>query len=79
MDEFPTYLYIVIIRDREIRSLCQAERRFHLQLGTYCSTDKSLILPGLIAATALRHNLILVACNARDFEDTGAQIIHPWG
>lgn len=32
----------------------------------------------LIAATALRHNLILVTRNEADFMDTGVQIINPW-
>lgn len=32
----------------------------------------------LIAATALRHNLILVTRNEADFEDTGVQILNPW-
>lgn len=33
---------------------------------------------GLIAATAIVHNLILVTRNVRDFEDTGAVVINPW-
>lgn len=34
---------------------------------------------GLIAAACMRQNLILVTRNVRDFEDTGVQIINPWG
>lgn len=33
---------------------------------------------GLIAATAIVHDLILVTRNIRDFEDTGASIVNPW-
>jgi toxin FitB len=33
---------------------------------------------GLIAATALVHDLILVTRNVDDFEDTGATILNPW-
>ena len=33
---------------------------------------------GLIAATAIVHNLVLVTRNAVDFEDIGAPIINPW-
>ena len=33
---------------------------------------------GLIAATAIVHDLILVTRNVRDFEDTGASVIDPW-
>jgi predicted nucleic acid-binding protein len=33
---------------------------------------------GLIAATALVHNLIVVTRNVADFDDTGATILNPW-
>ena len=33
---------------------------------------------GLIAATALVHDLILVTRNMRDFEDTGVRLLDPW-
>ena len=33
---------------------------------------------GLIAATAIVHNLILVTRNTADFEDTPAAIVDPW-
>ncbi len=33
---------------------------------------------GLIAATAIVHDLILVTRNVRDFEDTGATLVNPW-
>lgn len=33
---------------------------------------------GLIAATAIVHDLILVTRNNRDFDDTGASVINPW-
>lgn len=35
-------------------------------------------IDGLIAATAIVHDLILVTRNVRDFEDTGASVIDPW-
>ncbi|UOK73482.1 MULTISPECIES: type II toxin-antitoxin system VapC family toxin [Ancylobacter] len=35
-------------------------------------------IDGLIAATAIVHDLILVTRNVRDFEDTGASMIDPW-
>lgn len=35
-------------------------------------------IDGLIAATAIVHDLILVTRNVRDFEDTGASFIDPW-
>jgi predicted nucleic acid-binding protein len=36
------------------------------------------IADGLIAATALEHELSLVTRNIRDFADTGATIFNPW-
>ena len=33
---------------------------------------------GLIAATAIVHDLILVTRNVGDFEDTGVSLINPW-
>ncbi|ACP22946.1 putative Yle-like protein (plasmid) [Sinorhizobium fredii NGR234] len=35
-------------------------------------------IDGLIAATAIVHDLILVTCNVKDFEDTDASVINPW-
>jgi len=36
-------------------------------------------IEGLIAATAIVHDLIVVTSNVSDFSDTGATIIDPWG
>ncbi|MUZ75867.1 PIN domain-containing protein [Agrobacterium vitis] len=35
-------------------------------------------IDGLIAATAIVHDLILVTRNVKDFEDIGAAVINPW-
>ncbi len=35
-------------------------------------------IDGLIAATAIVHDLILVTRNVKDFRDTGASLINPW-
>jgi len=37
------------------------------------------VIDALLAATALRHNLILVSRNVRDFSVVGLAIINPWG
>lgn len=33
---------------------------------------------GLLAATAIVHDMILVTRNVKDFDDTGASVINPW-
>jgi predicted nucleic acid-binding protein len=35
-------------------------------------------IDGLIAATAIVHDLIVVTRNVADFEDTGASVVNPW-
>lgn len=35
-------------------------------------------IDGLIAATAIVHDLILVTRNVREVEDTGASVVNPW-
>ena len=35
-------------------------------------------IEGLLAATALRHDLAIVTRNVRDFSDCGVQVINPW-
>jgi toxin FitB len=37
------------------------------------------VVDGLIAATALHHGYAVVTRNLRDFTDTGATIVNPWG
>jgi predicted nucleic acid-binding protein len=42
---------------------------------------KKMVLPvidGLLAATALHHNLILVTRNSRDIEPTSVPVFNPW-
>jgi len=36
------------------------------------------VIDGLIAATALVHDMTLVTRDTRDFRDTGARILSPW-
>lgn len=34
---------------------------------------------GLIAATAMRHNLHVMTRNEKDFQPTGVRVVNPWG
>jgi predicted nucleic acid-binding protein len=36
------------------------------------------VVDGVIAATALHHDLILVTRNAKDFQELGVEIVNPW-
>ena len=36
-------------------------------------------IDGLIAATAIVHELVVVTRNVSDFADTGAAVLNPWG
>ncbi len=36
------------------------------------------VIDGLLAATALQHDLTLVTRNTKDFEGLGVQIVNPW-
>ena len=36
------------------------------------------ILDGLLAATALHHNLVLATRNVKDFDELGVGILNPW-
>jgi len=36
------------------------------------------VIDGLLAATALHHNLIFVTRNTRDVAATGATLFNPW-
>jgi predicted nucleic acid-binding protein len=43
------------------------------------STGRTLpVIDGLLAATALQHDLTLVTRNTKDFEGLGVQIVNPW-
>jgi len=35
------------------------------------------VIDGLLAATALQHNLTVVSCNASDFTNTQASVLNP--
>lgn len=43
--------------------------------------QKGIVIPsadGLIAATALRHNLRIMTRNVKDFQETGVRLLNPW-
>ena len=52
--------------------------RVALEWGRIAALRQRGDIDGLIAATAIVHNLILVTRNVRDFADTGVALINPW-
>ena len=52
--------------------------RIALEWGRIAALRPRGDIDGLIAATALVHDLILVTRNVKDFEDTTVSLINPW-
>lgn len=46
--------------------------------GRLCPTQRLLTADGLMAATALVHDLTLVTRNVRDFERSGVRLVNPF-
>jgi toxin FitB len=52
--------------------------RIALEWGRIAALRPRGDIDGLIAATAIVHDLILVTRNVKDFEDTAVSLINPW-
>lgn len=49
-----------------------------IQSESECRGEPLPTIDGLIAATAITHNLVVVTRNVKDIEGTGVRIINPW-
>jgi len=69
-DEFRAHIILI---DQDIASiwgiLTARTRRIGIQLA---------VPDGLIAATALHHEMTILTRNVKDFEPTGVPLINPW-
>lgn len=52
--------------------------RIAVEWGRIAAIRPRGAIDGLIAATAIVHDLILVTRNVKDFQDTGASLVNPW-
>lgn len=55
-----------------------AERWGRLAADAKLSGRPLALVDGLIAATALEHDLVLVTRNTRDFANLGVDLLNPW-
>lgn len=46
--------------------------------GTLTAARSLPVIDGLLAATAIVHDMTLVTRNSKDFADTGARLLDPW-
>lgn len=66
------------IRHNYASRVLRIDERIALEWGRISAIRTRGEADGLIAATALVHNLIIVTRNVADFSDTGATILDPW-
>jgi predicted nucleic acid-binding protein len=61
---------------------CYRSPRQSSTVGQFCqlrrNARRDLIIDGLIAATALEHDLTLVTRNVKDYASLGVTILNPW-
>jgi len=47
--------------------------------GRLCPNERLPDVDGLLAATAIRHGLVIVTRNTKDFVRSGVKVVNPWG
>ena len=66
------------LRERHAANVLPITDRIAIEWGRICAIRPRGDADGLIAATALIHDLIVVTRNTADFEDAGVTVINPW-
>ena len=66
------------LRERYAANVLPITDRIAIEWGRICAIRPRGDADGLIAATALIHDLIVVTRNTADFDDAGVTVINPW-
>lgn len=66
------------LRDQHGGQILPVTDRISVEWGRISAIRPRGDIDGLIAATAIVHDLVLVTRNVSDFADTGVDIINPW-
>ena len=69
---------LVLVIDLFADRIIGIDRRIAEQWGRLNARQGRPAVDGLLAATALVHRLILVTRNARDFAETGVEVLNPF-
>lgn len=70
--------WLVKLRHDHAKRILLISDQIAVEWGLIAAIRPRVDIDGLVAATAIVHDLIVVTRNVADFEDTGAIIVNPW-